>query len=109
MKSPLEVAVREVVEALASGRYGQLVTDGRAGRLTAEELERVVREYGRTLVPLPEEAWALIEVYPLDDGSGVALDVPIWTNEGRSDLTLQLTASERDGAVAIQIDDLHVL
>jgi hypothetical protein len=104
----IRTAVREVVDALASARYQQLVSDGRAGRLSAEELERAVRTYGRTLVPLPEEGWALIDVYPLDNGSGVALDVPMWTTEGRSDLTLELSASERDGVVAIEIDDLHV-
>lgn len=74
------------------------------------ELDRAVREYGRTLVALPEEAWGLVDVHPLEDGSGVALEVPMWTiEEGRSDLTLELSASERDASVAIEIDDLHVL
>jgi hypothetical protein len=103
-------AVREVVDVLAAGRCDQLVSDRRAGRLTAEQLERAVREYGRTLVALPEEVWALVQVYRLEDGSGVVLEVPLWTTEeGRSDLTLSLTAYDRDGAVAIEIDDLHVL
>ena len=107
---PMREAVREVVDVLAAGRHDQLVSDGRAGRLTAEELDRAVREYGRTLVALPEEAWALVALYRLEDGSGVALEVPMWTTEeGRSDLTLSLTVSERDGAVAIEIDSLDVL
>lgn len=41
---------------------------------------------------------------------GFAVDVGMWTaEEGRSDLTLQLTVIERAGAIAIAIDDLHVL
>jgi hypothetical protein len=103
-------AIADVVHALVSREYGQLAADGRAGRLSAEELETAVRQYPGALVSLPEEAWALVEVYPLDDGTGVVLEVPMWTaEEGRSDLTLQLTASERDGVVAVGIDGLHVL
>jgi hypothetical protein len=102
-------AVSDLVDALVLARYQELAADGRAGRNTADELERAVREHGRTLVAMPEEAWALVNVYRLEDGAGVALEVPLWTaEEGRSDLTLAVTLSERDGVVAIEIDDLHV-
>ena len=105
----LREAVGGVVDALVFARFQELAADGRAGRHTADELEQAVREYGRTLVALPEEAWGLVNVYRLEDGAGVALEVPLWTaEEGRSDLTLSVTLSERDGVVAIEIDDLHV-
>jgi hypothetical protein len=110
--SPAAVdAIRELVERLASGDLAALAADGRIGRLTVEDLRRAISEYGRTLVPLPAEALAAISVYPLDAmPGGFAVDVGMWTaEEGRSDLTLQLTVIERAGAIAIAIDDLHVL
>ncbi len=60
---------------------------------------------------LPTEALAAISVYPLDAiPGGFAVDVGMWTvEEGRSDLTLQLTAIEKAGAIVIAIEDLHVL
>lgn len=104
-------AIRRVVDDLVDGRYAMLARDGRAGRLTAEELERAVRDYGRTLVGLPPDAMRIVDVYPNEVVSGqLAVDVPLWTKEeGRSDLTLSMTVVERPGRVTIAIDDLHVL
>jgi hypothetical protein len=103
--------VRDLVADLAAGRFMKVVTDGRAGRLSAAELESAIREYGRTLVPLPDEALNRIDVFPRDlDLNRASLDVPLWTaEEGLSDLTLQLDAM-RDGAMyRIEITTLHVL
>ena len=35
--------------------------------------------------------------------------VPMWTDEGRSDLSVELVVVILDGVVAIEIDDLHAL
>ncbi len=40
----------------------------------------------------------------------LALDVPLWTKEeGRSDLTLALTAIKQGETYTVEVDDLHVL
>lgn len=110
MDKSLRDEVEHLVRDLAAGSFDAIGADGRAGRLTAAELRGAVEQYGRTLVPLPTEAWELVELYPAAAGDGVALDVPLWTaEEGRSDLTLSLSAV-RDGAeFRLSIDDLHVL
>lgn len=107
----LQEAVEKLVTDLVAGAYEQLVVDGRAGRLSAAELESAVRDYGRTLVALPPGAWAFVEEYPqVADVDAVALDVPLWTEEeGRSDLTLSVSARRLGTGFAVAVDDLHVL
>ncbi len=109
--SPLVVdSVRKLVQMLAAARFSDLEADGRAGRLTAEELRRAVQEYGRTLRELPEEAWALVDEYRQNNSDDFSLDVPLWTiEEGRSDLTLSISVRETREGVTLSIDDLHVL
>ena len=67
--------------------------------------------YGRTLIALPDEAFRLVEVYPVKGQNATwAVDVPLWTaEEGRSDLTLSLTVSDNQNGVRLEIDDLHTL
>jgi hypothetical protein len=103
--------VRELVIDLASGRFAEVVADGRAGRLSAADLQSAISDYGGTLVPLPDEALHRIDVFPRDlDLKRSSMDVPLWTaEEGESDLTLQLDAT-RDGATyRVEITTLHVL
>lgn len=101
----------ELVRDLASGRFAQIEADGRAGRLSASELRSTIRDYGRTLVALPDEALPLIDFYPHDrDPTRASIDVPLWTaEEGRSDLTLSLLATRELDKYRLEISDLHVL
>lgn len=58
---------------------------------------------------MPDEAIALIAVYPCDP-DGCALDVTLWTvEEGASDLTLSLSATKVGDGFRLEIEDLHVL
>lgn len=103
--------VRRLIEDLAAGRYAEIAADGRAGRLTEAELRTAVEVYGRTLVPLPEDVEMIVDVYEQSSHpDAVALDVPLWTQEeGRSDLTLSLTAIKQGETYTVEVDDLHVL
>ncbi|TNE85154.1 MAG: hypothetical protein EP330_27535 [Deltaproteobacteria bacterium] len=103
----LWAAVRRLVADLADGRFAAIEADGRSGRLTAEALQRAVREYGRTLCPLPEDGRRLVDVYPIRGRPGEALvDVTLWTQEeGESDLTLKLAVAGE----AVSVTDLRVM
>jgi hypothetical protein len=70
----------------------------------------VIGEYGRRLLPLPDEGWPWIDGGPVGSaGTVLWLDVPLQTvEEGRSDLTLQLTATCEEGKWRLEIDDLWV-
>lgn len=107
----LETAIRNLVKDLAAGNYERITSDGCNSRLSIQELSVAISEYGRVLTSLPEDAFKIIDCYPL---KGVrnewAIDVPLWTKEeGRSDLTLSLTAKVINKHVIIEIDDLHVM
>lgn len=111
LSKPAEEAIRELVEDLVSGDYSRIQLDGRIGRLTVNELERVISSYGRTLTRLPEDALDIADIYPVEGSAGLAaIEVPLWTvEEGRSDLILSLTLNESMGEPTVSIDDLHVL
>ncbi|HIC82667.1 MAG TPA: hypothetical protein EYP07_17135 [Kiloniellaceae bacterium] len=104
-------AIADLVGVLARGAFEDLVRDGRAGRLSAAELKRVIAQYGRRLTELPGSAFDLADCYRLEDKpEKLAIDLPLWTVEdGRSDLTLSLTLQRMGSEIALRIDDLHVL
>ena len=103
--------VRRLIEDLAAGRYAEIAADGRAGRLTEAELRTAVEQYGRTLVPLPADGEKLVDIYEqTSQRETLSLDVPLWTREeGRSDLTLSVTATKQGDTYTVEVDDLHVL
>jgi hypothetical protein len=104
-------AIQALVADLAHGKFAEVETDGRAGRLGADVLQHAVREYGRVLLPLPVQGLALIDVVPVrGNPSELSVDVPMWSvEEGRSDLTLQLEATKVGGTWQLAIMNLHVL
>ena len=110
---PFESVVRDVVAELARGDFAALERRSSGIRLSAGELRAAAAEYGRRIVPLPAEASQALDVVPVTDADPPAwsVDVPLWTaEEGRSDLTLQLTVrAAPDGGYRVEVDDLHVL
>jgi hypothetical protein len=108
----LRPALKDLVNELINGNYAKLEADGRAGRLTAQDLKNRLTEYGRTFIPLPDAAFDQGDTYTLVDGDGKSygVDLDLWTTEeGKSDLTLQLTVRDTGTAIVPQIDDLQVL
>ena len=113
MEPNLSVPVRSIVRMLVARDYAGIerATDGR--RLTAEQVANAVTEYGRTLVMPPERTFQSLDAVAVT-GPGPrrwSVRFDLWTaQEGRSDLTLELTIVERgDGGVFVEVDDLHVL
>jgi hypothetical protein len=117
MLPPQGVAVvRTVVSLLVEGRYEDLetLTDGR--RLTAPMMERAIRAHGCDLIDPPDEAFAGLDVYEIENGAGrdhrpaYAVDMTLWTaQEGRSALEVRLTLVEAmDGVWTVQVDDILV-
>jgi len=106
-------AISRIVALLAEGRYEDVTQLCAGSRLSAEEMKTAVAMYGRTIVPLPQEAATLISSVrsrnAVDPTWSVV--VPLFTREeGRSDLSLELTMTEsKPGSVAVHVDDLHVL
>jgi len=104
-------ALRDVVHELVVGNFAKLEADGRAGRLSAKDLQQVLEEYGRTFIDVPDEAFEIGDAYPVENEKDTwAVDLDLWTlEEGRSDLTLTMTVRETDKGIMIEIDDCHML
>lgn len=103
----LKLALTELVTALAEHAYERIVIRQWMGRVNAADLDRVIAKYGATLVRPPDNFIDLSDVFPLSDGSGVVIDIPLWTQEeGRSDLTISVLVTLP--YETISINDLRV-
>ncbi|MBX3321906.1 MAG: hypothetical protein KF757_02835 [Phycisphaeraceae bacterium] len=109
----LRRAVRRIVSLVSARNYAAVEEFTGGQRLSATDIERVVNEYGRTIVDAPPCAFELhpfVHVQNSDPPEWV-IDFDLWTQEqGRSDLTLTLRLYEmKDGTVKTEIDDLHTM
>ena len=109
----LRVTLSALTDRLAQGDYEGLCRLARASRLRPADVERAVLEYGRRLVPLPLTAFQAIDVVPVSGSNPQrwSVVVPLWSKEeGRSDLSLELTLEDADTPTySVEVDDLHVL
>lgn len=107
-------AVREAMEAVV-GRDVDRVRALLADPESAADFWMWADDYGREgrlsllMPPGPVERWQVAGVV-LGDGSGVALDVPMWATSGRTDLTLQLELTRDDaGRARVELQGVHAL
>ena len=104
--------IQRVVDYLIRGDYAAIEGLTSRQRLSGIEIEQAIAEYGRRLVPLPPNSGprSVVEIESSDPEQW-SVYVDLWTaEEGRSDLTLELTLtdSSRD-SYDVQIDNIHVL
>jgi hypothetical protein len=81
-------------------------------RVESSDFFRVLEEYGRTIVVPPADSYADITPVKVENSEHQtwAVDAPMWTlEEGRSDLSIELTIELGDNRPKIQIDDLRVM
>jgi len=103
--------IADIVAAIVQGDFKALDADGRSGRVGADGLRRAVADYGRTLIELPEDAYELADAGEVITQPGTWwVVVPLWTaEEGRSDLSLELSAIPAAEGHRFEVDGLHVL
>ena len=111
MNRELRYPIEQVVQFLVAGKFAELETLTQGARLTAKEMETAVADYGRKLVPLPEEAFGRMNVVEVRDAQPRrwSIALPLWTQEGRSDLTLEMTVTDGQNGYLVELDDIHVL
>ena len=74
---------------------------------TAEHIEKYVRNYGETLIELPEEAWDSSVCMWMGERWDALVD--LWTQaEGRSDLVLQTFVTETRSGFNFEIHMVYV-
>lgn len=103
----------QLIARLAAGKYEELIHFAPQSRVSAQEIESAVKQYGRHLIPMPSSAHKLIDYVAIHNAVPPkwSIVVPLFTEEeGRSDLTLELSMAEvNPDKYELQIDDIHVL
>ena len=114
MDDVVEDVVLSVVLMLVEGEYKTLEAMTGGVMLSADHMANAIDQYGHALVmPASTDLLAsavYIEIAP-PDPRRLAVDVPLWTaDEGRSDLTAQMTLTEvSPGLWDIELNDIRVL
>jgi len=109
----LRATVSALTDRRAQRDYVGFCGLARTSRLAASDLARVVRQYGRSLTPLPATAFQAVDVVPVSgsDPQRWSVVIPLWTREeGRSDLSLEIIVEDSPAQrYPVEVDDLHVL
>jgi hypothetical protein len=112
MNEQLKESVRQVIALLVAGKYTELETLTHGVRLSAKEIATAVSDYGRKLTLPPESGFGEMNAVEVKNAQPKkwSIAMPLWTHEeGRSDLTMEMTIIEKANGFAIELDDLHVL
>jgi hypothetical protein len=112
---PVHVAerFRQVIAWFVSGDFQSIESRSRGVRLSADEMQRAIADYGRTLIMPPDSAFSHVNAIRVSVTSQPTWSVrfDFWTKEeGRSDLSLECTIIDRGSeSLNIEIDNIHVL
>ena len=105
--------MRRVVSMLVQGEYEALERLTNGVRLTAGEMAAAVRNYGGKVTMPPEDAFKVLDVVEVEGARPRewSVNVALWTaEEGRSDLTLELTLRDNEKEIYdVEVDGIHVL
>ena len=106
----IEETVRTIYALLLNRQYQQIETLTEGIRLTAQEIEELISDYGRNLASYPEKVeFDVIEITGYDPRSWSVV-APVYTIEGLSDLSIEMTLSQKGADILkIKLDSIHVL
>ncbi len=107
--------VRTIVGAIVAGDWPTLERITSGSRLSVADIRLALDVYGRTLEVPPTASFDALDALDVVEVTGVSqhtvnIRVPLWSREeGRSDLELNVTATEvSPGLWSARIDDLLV-
>jgi hypothetical protein len=105
-------AILEIIDCLANKNYQRIALLAPQSRISPDDIELAIRQYGRDIISLPPSAHGLIDYVAIADASHPAWSVvaPLFTQqEGLSDLSLELELIQRTGdSYALSIDNVRV-
>ena len=107
----LQTVVQSLATKLAGGDFEGVVGECSTSRLSSDDIRLVISDYGKTFIAPPADAYRDLDAVPVRDAEEPTWSVraPLWSKEeGRSDLELQLTISQRGDQRVIELDDLLV-
>lgn len=108
----LEAILREILDLIALGRYSDALAIHKHSRLTSSDLRNAIRDYPFDLTICPANAFDLASIVEIPGTINPqwSIAIPMWTKqEGRSDLTLEVSVTREGPKYIVELDDLHVL
>ena len=108
----IQMATIMVANLIADGHYAGAIQACSSSRLTEADIDGVIRDYGRTFVRLPADYGDCLDAVRVEGRGNPTWSIraPLWSREeGRSDLTLELTVINEVNGLSIELDDLKVI
>ncbi len=113
-KNKIISTTKDVVLHLVNQKYQEIEKKSSGVRLTADEISRGISDYNSELIMPPEADFEdSMDVIEIMNSNPRAWSVRynLWTKEeGRSDLTIELTLIDNEGNNwIVEVDNIHVL
>lgn len=111
-KLRLKESVGRVLSLLVAGKYTELESLTKGVRLSAKEMTNAISAYGRELALPQDDDFQLIDIVEVRNVKPQrwSVTMPLRTHEeGRSDLSIEMTFIEQQAGFAVELDDIHVL
>jgi hypothetical protein len=112
LRSNIADKLRALIFDIVTGDFRKIESSGQMGRLTSEDLLRIISEYPGTLTMPSESAVNSFRLYPIKDSHPPQyfLELELWFDGAESDLTLSgLVSNTDDHNVNIEINDIRVM
>lgn len=107
----IKQTIAHLVTLLVDRKYSEVVHLTNGVRLQVEHIQDAINRYGRILVAPPDKAYENLDILKVDDDTSQKWSVrfDLWTiEEGRSDLSIELTLIEVKGEkFKIELDNIH--
>jgi hypothetical protein len=111
VRADILMSVKRVIEMLVRREFDELQNMTNGVRLTASEMAAAIDLYGRKLMLPPDDAYSLLDVIEVRASMPKRWStyMPLWTQEeGRSDLSFELTLIDRGDHLDVELDDIRV-
>lgn len=112
MNEQFQQRLLDLVKLLVAGKYSEAEKMTNGVRLNSQEIAKAIEDYGRHLVLPPTDAFELMDVVEIRNAAPPrwSVTMPLWTREeGRSDLSLEVTMIGSKNTFEVELDDIHVL
>jgi len=113
MEGKIKKIVAQIMAMLAAGKYEQIVALTHGVRLSAEEIGNVLQDYGGEFIEPPDRAYSALDIVKVKTEIApdkYSVQMPLWTSEeGMSDLTMDITIEFLNAKIKVELNDIHML
>jgi hypothetical protein len=104
----IKAVMKKIAGYIADKRFDLLYRDDYKQEVPEDALRKAVEEYGDNFTRPPDEAFDKMTIYTIF-GDHVAVDVRLWYEDERSDLTVSATLRVIDGELRYTIENIRIL